>query len=116
MGGVVSAVASVATAASGGGIGGILGSVVSNVLSNALAPSPPSPPTPAPLPAAPEAAPAPEAPTTVSEAGQEPVVDVEAAAVRARKRRSETGDRRRLLGLSGENDDSVILTKSLLGE
>lgn len=77
------------------------------------------PPSPAPAPPPPAPAPAPEAPK-VSEAPdvsqEEPVVDTEAAKVRANKRR-EAAEQRRLFSLSDEqNDGSVVLTKSLLGD
>lgn len=97
-----------------GGASGILGSVVSTVLSSALAPgapSPAAPPAPPPVQAAPEPAPAVE---KVDDA-KEPVVDTEAARIRASKRRKAAEDKQ-LFALSEDSNDSVILTKSLLGE
>lgn len=78
-----------------------------------------SAPSPAPAPAAPAAAPAPEAPevSTAADVDQEqPVIDSEAAKIRANKRR-ESAEQRKLFTLSDEEDDgSVVLTKSLLGD
>lgn len=115
MGGIVSAVAPVASALGGGG--GVFGQILGTVLSSALAPSAPSAPTPTAAPAAPSAAPAPEAPTESSAAdvaAEEPVIDTEAARVRAAKRRKAAEDEK-LFSLSSQ-DDSVVLTKSLLGD
>lgn len=73
-------------------------------------------PAPAPLPPPPQAAPAPPPPTesTAKEIqGEEPVVDTEAARVRAAKRRAEAD--KNLTSLS-TTEESTILTKSLLGE
>ena len=77
------------------------------------------PPTPAAPPQAPAPAPAPAAPE-VSQAEdvvqEQPAVDKEAAKVRAMKRR-ESAEQRRLFSLNDEQDDgSVVLTKSLLGD
>ena len=102
----------VAGIASGGGLGGFFTSILTNVITSALAPSAPSP---AALPAAPAPAEVPKAPAAVTKAGPEPVIDTEAAGVRARKRRAEAAGKRRLLGLATE-DDSVLLSRSLLGE
>jgi hypothetical protein len=75
-----------------------------------------SAPAPAPTPAAPAPAPAPVAPEpTVKEAAESPVIDTEAARVRAVKRRK-AAESDRLFALSSEDDSAVILTKSLLGE
>ena len=70
----------------------------------------PDPPSPAP-------APAPEAPTvsTANDISEEPVVDTEAARVRAQKRRKAASDQK-LFSLSSDDSDSTILSKSLLGE
>lgn len=73
-------------------------------------------PSASPAPAAPSAAPAPEAPkeSTASDVtAKEPVVDQEAARVRAAKRRAESEDT-----LYSLNTDSTATTiaKSLLGE
>lgn len=46
---------------------------------------------------------------------EEPIVDTEAARVRASKRRKAAEDRR-LFNLGGTDDETVILTKSLLGD
>lgn len=77
----------------------------------------PSAPTPAPLPPAPTPAEAPPVPevTKAEELGEEPVVDTEAARVRAAKRRKEASQRQ-LFNLSNSEDESVVLTKNLLGE
>ena len=77
----------------------------------------PDPPSPAPAPAAPAPAPAPEAPTvsTANDISEEPVVDTEAARVRAQKRRKAASDQK-LFSLSSDDSDSTILSKSLLGE
>lgn len=71
-----------------------------------------SPPPPAPV-----VQQAPEAPdvATADDIGEEPVVDTEAARIRAQKRRK-TAEERRLFSLTETDDTSVILTKSLLGE
>jgi len=96
----------------------IIASVAGSVLSSALAPSKPSAPA-AIQQAIPQAAPEPEAPEPVvskaEDLGEEPVVDTEAARVRAAKRRKSAEDRR-LFALGEDNDETVILTKSLLGE
>lgn len=77
----------------------------------------PEPPAPAPLPPAPTPAEAPPVPevTKAEDLGEEPVVDTEAARVRAAKRRKEASQRQ-LFNLSGTEDESVVLTKSLLGD
>ena len=75
-----------------------------------------SAPAPAPLPPPPAPAPAPEPPkesTADDIKGEEPVVDTEAARVRASKRRAAAETN--LTNLS-EEDESTILTKSLLSE
>lgn len=113
------AIAPIASSLAGGsalGGGGLFGTILSSVASNMFAPDTPSAPAPAALPPAPEPQAAPVAPPAVEKvATQEPVVDTEAARVRAAKRRKEAGDRR-LFSLSKQEDESVVLTKSLLGE
>lgn len=112
MGGIVAPIA----AAVGGsaGFGSIITSVLGTVLSSALAPKPPSPQAP---PAPPAPAPAPTPPAQVTQVGQEePVVDTEAARVRATKRRKAAEDRRLFALSESQDDDTVILTKSILGE
>ena len=101
MGGVVSL----------GMIGQLVGAVAPLLAGGSSAPAPAAPPPPpavAPAPVAPQVA---EASDTV---GQEPVVDTEAARVRASKRRKAAEDER-LFSLS-DSSDSVVLTKSLLGD
>lgn len=88
--------------------------LVGSILSSAMAPSAPSP---APAPSAPAAASAPKPPTASDApdiAGPEAVVDTEAARIRAQKRRTNS-EQRKLFSLSSTDDDSVSLTKSLLG-
>lgn len=77
----------------------------------------PDSPSAAPAPAAPSAVAAPAAPETSSAAdvASSPVVDTEAARVRAQKRRS-SAEQRKLFSLSEEDSESTVLTKSLLGE
>lgn len=77
------------------------------------APTPQAPP-PAPAPAAPP--PAPTVSTAPEVSGEEPVIDTEAAKVRAQKRRRAAEDEK-LFTLSNSEEDSTstALTKSLLG-
>jgi hypothetical protein len=102
MGGLAAAATALAPA-----VAPVAGTILSSVIGGK--PSAPSLP-PAPAPAAP--ATAPDVATTAS---PEPVVDVEAARTRAAKRRAEARQKQ-LFSLSGESDDdSVVLTKTLLG-
>lgn len=79
------------------------------------APPPAVMPAQQPLPQAPAAVAAPETPKVVTEAAaEEPVVDTEAARVRAAKRRA-SAESTRLFNL-GSEDETVVLSKSLLGE
>lgn len=71
------------------------------------APAPP-PPAPAPLPPPPEVSSAPEA-------SSEPVIDSEAARIRAQKRRQANQDQS-LTSLNTEESSSASLTKSILGD
>lgn len=82
------------------------GQVVAEAVEPAQQPTPP---------VAPQAAPAPEAPAPVqdNQSKEAPVVDLEAAQVRARKRRAESES---LFNLTKAEDTSVVITKSLLGE
>lgn len=93
----------------------IIASVAGSVLSSAITGGMGGDDGPS-LPAVPEAAPVPEAPV-VSKAKdvEEPVVDTDAARVRAAKRRKGAEDRR-LFALGEEDDETVVLTKSLLGD
>lgn len=85
--------------------------IAGTLLGGGSAPAPAAPPPP------PAPAPAPPAPTVSSapEAGLEtPVVDTEAARVRAAKRRKAAADAQ-LFSLS-DTSESSVLTKSLLGD
>ena len=99
----------------------VLGSVASGFIGQAFAPDPPNLPAPAAPPPAPEVVPTPVAPevvkepTEVAKASEAAVIDTEAARVRATKRRRASQETQ-LLRLNTEEDDAVILTKSLLGE
>ena len=100
-----------------GGLTGILPilKAVTPLASSLLSSGGGSSPTPAP--ATPVPAPAPVAPTvsTAPESREEPVVDTEAARIRAQKRRV-AAESSRLFQLTDEDDTSVVLTKSLLGD
>ena len=104
-------------AGAGGGLG-VLGSIISAVVPALMQSSAPTPPAPAPLPPPPQPAEAPKAPEVADTITQpEQVVDTEAARVRAQKRRAEAESRQQLLSLGEQQEDeSVTLTKSLLGE
>jgi len=110
MGSAVSAIAPI--------LSGPLGSTVAGTLAKVLTGAPKAPAS-SPAPAAPAAAPAPEAPAPVEssapEAGEAPVVDTEAARIRAAKRRKAASDRN-LFDLNDPTQNSAVLTKSLLGE
>lgn len=68
------------------------------------------------VPTAPQVVQTPEAPEPVLETqDSEPVIDTEAARVRASKRRKQATDRR-LFNLTNRDDETVVLSKSLLGE
>lgn len=111
MGGIVAA----ATSAMGGmGGGGLFSSLLSTVVSSIFSPDPPSPAAP---PAPPAAAPAPQAPTpAITEVkSEQPVVDTEAARVRAAKRRKASEDKK-LFSLSSEDTETSVITKSILGD
>ena len=67
----------------------------------------------------PQVSSAPEAPkesTAAEVTANEPVVDQEAARIRAQKRRDASRDEQDLFSLSDESKDATTLTKSLLGE
>ena len=72
-------------------------------------------PEPAAAPPPPAVAKAPEAPEVAQVEDVEPVVDVDAARRRAASRRA-TAEKTRLFALSPSDDETVVLTKSLLGE
>ena len=76
-----------------------------------------SPPAPAPPPPPPPVQPAPPPPevSTAPDVGEEPVIDSEAARLRASKRRKAAEDEK-LFALSEDSNDAVSLSKSLLGE
>lgn len=97
-----------------GGVASIF-SAIAPVFSSLLAPDPPSYSPAPPAPAAAPPPPPPEESSALDVSGEAPVIDSEAAKVRANKRRKAAEDRR-LFSLSDEEDSSVILTKSLLGE
>ena len=87
---------------------------LSTILSSVMAPKPPEQSS---APAAPEVAPAPPPPTESSAddvSSGTPAVDAEAARVRAGKRRK-ASESKKLFSLGAEEDESVTLTKTLLG-
>ena len=91
---------------------------VAPLASGLLSAGAPSAPAASAAPAAPAAVappPAPEVSSAPEVKREEPVVDTEAARIRAQKRRKAAEDRR-LFALSEEDSDAVVLTKSLLGE
>ena len=96
-----------------GGIGSILGAVVP--LIGAIAGGGGGQQA---APAAPAAAPAPAPPevSTAADVSEEPIVDTEAARVRAQQRRSAAEEDETLTGLSESSKTAVNLTNSLLGE
>lgn len=100
-------------AAGGGGFASILGAIVP--LIGALAGGGGGGQS---APAAPAPAPAPEAPdtSTAADVGEEPIVDTEAARVRAQQRRAASLEDDTLTGLSESSKTAVNLTNSLLGE
>ncbi len=92
-------------------------SAIAPILGTLLGGSAPQAPQASPAPAAPAAVappPAPEVSTAKDVKANAPVIDAEAARVRAQKRRRASEDRR-LFSLSTDESDSVTLTKSLLG-
>ncbi len=103
-----------AAAGGAGGLGSILGAIVP--LIGAIAggggggqQSAPAPPPVAPAPAPPEV-------STAADVAEEPIVDTEAARVRAQQRRTAAEDEETLTGLSDASKTAVNLTNSLLGE
>jgi len=100
-------------AAGGGGLGSLLGAIVP--LIGALAGGGGSQQA---APAAPAPAPPPVPPTvsTAADIGEEPIVDTEAARVRAQQRRAEAEQESTLFNLSEESKTAVSLTETLLGE
>lgn len=111
MGGVV---APALGALSGGGMGGIFTSILGQVVSSIMAPDEPSPQAPPPPPA-PVAEPVAPTPVVSEVKSEQPVLDTEAARVRATKRRKSAEDRK-LFSLSEEDSAANILTKSILGD
>lgn len=95
-------------------IGGGGGGLFSTILGAVLQPDAPSPPTPTPPPPAPEIVSAPETPSTATS------VDLEAEQIRAEQEHLRDLKRRQTSNTSlsnlSEEEDSVVLTKTLLGE
>ncbi len=108
----------VLTCGAGGGKGsmGKAGlSLLTSLMGGSDAPEPPQMQAPPPVPAPAPAPPPPTASTAKEVGGEETVVDAEAAAVRANKRRS-NAETDNLMNLSTPADSSVTLSKSILGE
>ncbi len=94
-------------------MGAAVAIIAGSIIAGMLAPKPETPDFPQLAPPTP--AEAPEAPEPVVQAAsEEPVIDSEAARVRATKRRR-ASEESKLFPLSSTDDDAVVLTKSLLG-